>query len=122
MAEKNGISERAQRGFANSVAYDQHRPAYSPTLVQSLLEQLRVAGKKHAKIVDLAAGTGKLTAALAARHEEYEILAVEPHDGMREVLAGKELPRVTVIKGTAEKMGVDDESVDAVMVAQVGLC
>lgn len=72
--------------------------------------------------MDLAAGTGKLTEALAAREEQFEITAVEPHDGMREVLVGKKLPRVKVVKGTGESMGdVPDGSVDAVLVAQVGL-
>lgn len=116
-----GINERAQSGFAKSSAYDAHRPTYSPTVVQFLLDRLGVAGQKNARILDLAAGTGKFTEALAAREERYDIVAVEPHDGMREVLATKKLPRVTVVPGTGESMpSVEDASVDAVIVAQVG--
>ena len=78
-----------------------------------------MAGKHGAKIIDLAAGTGKLTEALAAREERYDILAVEPHDGMRDVLAAKALPRVKVVAGTAEAIPCADEAVDAVVVGQV---
>ena len=116
-----GINARAQSGFAKSAAYDTHRPTYSASIVQLLLENVGVAGKKRARIVDLAAGTGKFTEALAAREEEFEIIAVEPHSDMRHVLAGKKLPRVKVVEGTGEKMeSVEDGSVDAVVVAQVG--
>lgn len=113
------INDRAQIGFAKSAAYDQHRPSYPPASVQELLTQVRVAGKKGAKIVDLAAGTGKFTEALAARDEQYETIAIEPHDGMCRVLAGKNLPRVTVKPGKADSMPLEDSSVDAVTIAQV---
>lgn len=80
-----------------------------------------MAGEKHATIIDLAAGTGKLTEALAARDEEYQIIAVEPHADMRDVLAKKKLKGVTVVDGLGDSMpSIDDESVDAVTVAQVG--
>ncbi|QIX00126.1 hypothetical protein AMS68_005643 [Peltaster fructicola] len=112
------INARAQSGFSKAAAYDQHRPSYGPASVQLLLEQCRVAGVKHAKVLDLAAGTGKLTELLAARDEQFEVLAVEPHDGMRDVLAGKKLSGVAVRPGTAAKIDVPDESIDAVLVAQ----
>lgn len=121
MSEANQINSRAQHGFANASSYDQHRPTYSPEIVQDLLAQIRVAGNKDAVIVDLAAGTGKLTEVLASRDEGYRIIAVEPHDGMRKVLEGKKLKGVEVVNGTGEKMEViPDESVDGVVVAQVG--
>ncbi|KXT06260.1 hypothetical protein AC578_9117 [Pseudocercospora eumusae] len=119
MSTKTQIHSRAQAGFANATSYDQHRPTYSADIVQYLLEQVRVAGKKGAKILDLAAGTGKLTEVLARRDEGYKIIAVEPHDEMREVLAGKKLKGVEVVNGTAESMDdVKDETVDAVVVGQ----
>ena len=120
MAPSNDISERAQTGFAKSAAYDQHRPAYTPTVVQLLLDNLRVSGKKHAKLLDLAAGTGKFTEALAAREEQYEIVAVEPHDEMRGVLAEKKLAGVSVMAGKGDSIPLEDGSVDAVLCAQVG--
>lgn len=116
-----GIHARAQVGFANSAAYDAHRPAYSPTVVQLLLEKVGVAGKHGATVVDLAAGTGKLTEALSDRDEQYNIIAVEPLETMRSVLAAKKLPRVKVVDGTGEDMSsIEGRSVDAVLVGQVG--
>lgn len=120
MSAPTGINNRAQVGFAKSEAYDQHRPSYTPSAVEELLKQTRVSGSKHAKILDLAAGTGKFTQSLAARPEEYDVVAVEPHDGMRDVLQNKKLPRVTIKTGTADSIPLEDGSVDAVIVAQVG--
>ncbi|CZT17993.1 uncharacterized protein RCC_03832 [Ramularia collo-cygni] len=115
----SGLDSRAQTGFTKSAAYDSHRPTYSASIVDFLLEQLRVAGKEHATIVDVAAGTGKFTEALAARDEKFRIIAVEPHADMRDVLAKKQLDGVTVVDGLAGSMPtIDDESVDAVTVAQ----
>lgn len=116
----SGINDQANKGFAKGAAYDANRPAYSGTIVKLLLENLGVSGRKKAKILDLAAGTGKFTEALASCDQEYEIIAVEPHDRMRQVLTDKNLPRVTVEDGTGEKIPLEAESVDAVICAQVG--
>lgn len=115
------INPDALSSFTNSTAYDSHRPTYPPASIQHLLAQCRVAGKRGARVVDLAAGTGKFTEALAAREEEFEILAVEPHADMRAVLEAKGLRGVRVVDGTAEEMGVEEGWADAVFVAQVGL-
>ncbi len=119
--EHHGINARAAEGFANSANYDKHRPSYTPTVVEQALSQCRVSGRKHAKILDLAAGGGKFTELLARRAEGFEIVAVEPHDGMREVLEGKKLAGVSVKAGRADGIPLEDESVDAVVVAQVGI-
>ncbi|KAK1030233.1 hypothetical protein LTR33_017129, partial [Friedmanniomyces endolithicus] len=116
--EHHGINARAAEGFANSANYDKHRPSYTPTVVEQALSQCRVSGRKHAKILDLAAGGGKFTELLARRAEGFEIVAVEPHDGMREVLEGKKLAGVSVKAGRADGIPLEDESVDAVVVAQ----
>ena len=121
MASSSNLDERAVVGFAKSEAYDQYRPAYSDTIVQLLLEKLGVAGKNGAKILDLAAGTGKFTEALAARDERFQIVAVEPHDGMRQVLDDKKLNSVSVKAGKADNIPLEDASLDAVICAQVGL-
>lgn len=120
MSQEDTFKTRARVGFAKGEEYDQYRPTYSPTMVQLLLDNLQVNGKKHAKILDLAAGTGKFTEAVAAREEQFEIVAVEPHEKMRGVLAGKELRGVTVKDGKADAIPLPDASVDAVICAQVG--
>lgn len=119
-SEHGGINVRAAQGFAASSDYDKHRPSYPAASVEELLSGCRVAGKKGAKIVDLAAGTGKFTELLAKRNEEFEIIAIEPHHGMRDVLAAKQLPRVTVLSGKADAMPLEEASVDCVIAAQVG--
>jgi hypothetical protein len=54
------------------------------------------------------------------RNREYEILAIEPHEGMREELVKKHLKaNVKVLHGDAENMAVETEWADAVIAAQV---
>ena len=65
-------------------------------------------------MVDLAAGTGMLTRALAARG--LAVTAIEPVDEMRELIASGE--RVRILGGTAEAITVAARSADAVTVAQ----
>ena len=62
-------------------------------------------------VLDLAAGTGKLTRALQA--SGVRVVAVEPIEAMRAALAG-----VEVLEGTAEAVPLPDGAVDAVTVAQ----
>ena len=78
-----------------------------------------VAGVRNAKIIDLACGTGKFTELLAARPEEFEIIGVEPHAGMRDVLVKKGLERVRVEDGDAGNMPIEDDWGDACVAAQV---
>lgn len=114
------IPSASIRGFQNASSYDKYRPSYPLEAVTRFLEHLQVNCVKGARIVDLAAGTGKFTELLAGRDEEYEILAVEPLSGMRKELEKKELPGVKVLEGEASDMaGVESQSVDAVIAAQV---
>lgn len=85
------------------------RPGYPPQAVDLLVPAGAV------DVLDLAAGTGKLTSALVARG--LRVVAVEPADGMRAQLAAA-LPDVDVRPGTAESVPLPDASVDAVTVAQ----
>ncbi|KAL6716313.1 hypothetical protein ACLMJK_005879 [Lecanora helva] len=71
------------QGFENAECYDRHRPSYPIEAVDSLLKHMHIHGLNGARIVDLAAGTGKFTQLLAHRNEEYDIVAVEPHGEMR---------------------------------------
>jgi SAM-dependent methyltransferase len=66
-------------------------------------------------VVDLGAGTGKLTRQLVAKG--LDVIAVEPSEGMRDQLA-RSLPSVPVVRGSAEEIPLDDQTVDAVLVAQ----
>lgn len=116
----SGVAHASTVGFRDATSYEKHRPSYPSEAVESLLEHLQVKGLKGARIVDLAAGTGKFTELLASRDENYEILAVEPHEGMRRVLERKELSGVQILGGEADSMPeIECHSVDAVVAAQV---
>lgn len=98
------LAPAAAAGFHNASAYDAHRPSYPASAVQALLTHMRLADKPHARIVEVAAGTGKFTEALAARHEGFEVVAVEPHGEMRRELEAKGLNGVSVRAGRAEAL------------------
>ena len=114
---------RASTGFTQNFGpahiYDLHRPSYPPEAVSKLLTALEVDHYHGARILDLGAGTGKFTELLAARGEEYEIVAVEPRQEMRRELEKKRLRGVTVVEGNAFDIPVEEGSVDAVIASQV---
>jgi SAM-dependent methyltransferase len=68
-----------------------------------------------ASVLELGAGTGKLTRVLAATFES--VVAVEPDEGMRQLLA-ELCPEAQVVAGTAEESPVAAGSVDAVFAAE----
>ena len=103
-------AERARRAgsFARVAReYDRGRPGYPPQAIEWIL------GRRPIEVLDIGAGTGKLTdAVLAAGHHA---VAVEPLAEMREVLIARR-PQLAVIAGTAERLPLGDGSVDAVVV------
>ena len=66
-------------------------------------------------VLDLGAGTGKLTRALATRG--LEVFAVDPSSNMLDQLRAA-IPSATVTVGTAEDIPLADASVDAIVVGQ----
>ena len=89
--------------------YERGRPGY-PDQVVDLAE---VA--PSAKVLELAAGTGKFTRQLVSRFAH--VVAVEPDPGMRRLLVAG-YASVEAIDGTAEQIPLADDAVDAVFVAQ----
>jgi SAM-dependent methyltransferase len=89
--------------------YEATRPSYP----DELLDLLPVAS--GATVLDLGAGTGKLTRVLARRYAR--VIAVEPLDGMRAILE-RVVQDVEALPGSAERIPLDDASVDAVFAAQ----
>ncbi len=109
-----GINDVAADGFgAGADAYEQGRPSYADDLVAFLVDRLGIAPGR--RVVDLAAGTGKLTRLLVPTGAS--ITAVEPVDAMRAKLA-EACPAVVAVEGTAEAIPLADASVDVVTVAQ----
>jgi SAM-dependent methyltransferase len=95
-----------------AAAYAEHRPDYPADGIRWAL-----AGADHEprRVLDLAAGTGKLTGGLLALG--LEATAVEPDPEMRAELT-RRLPGVSAVDGTAERIPLPDASMDAVLVGQ----
>ena len=105
-----GIDALAHEGFSRgAAAYERARPAYPREAVAWICERLGVAG--GGSVLDLGAGTGKL-ARLVREVTGADVVAVEPVAEMREIAAAHGVP---VVDGTAEDLGVGDETVDAVV-------
>jgi len=102
----------ATRGFAAADVYERGRPGYPAAAVAAIVERLDLRAGRT--VLDLAAGTGKLTRMLVPRGAT--VLAVEPIPEMREELE-RRVPGVGVLAGTAEQIPLDDDSADAVTVA-----
>lgn len=103
-----------REGFAHSAdLYERGRPGYPGRLLDELFARLGLGHGAH--VLDLAAGTGKLTRQLAGR--ATVLSAVEPSADMRRVLA-REAPRAQVLEGSAERIPLGDGSVDAVFCGQ----
>jgi SAM-dependent methyltransferase len=107
-----GSFDREVRGLsfgAVACAYERSRPGYPVDAVRWL------AGDEPCDVVDLGAGTGKLTRSLAA--QGHRVTAVEP---LPEMLAQLEaaVPGVAALAGSAEAIPLADGSADVVTVAQ----
>jgi SAM-dependent methyltransferase len=93
-------------------AYERGRPEYAPAVVGAITSELGIG--TTGRVLDLAAGTGKLTRALL--HAGLDVVAVEPQAPLREVLiAGVGSGRVK--EGVAESIPLGDRSVAAVTIA-----
>jgi SAM-dependent methyltransferase len=89
--------------------YELGRPGYA----EAALDAVGLA--PEAVVLDLAAGTGKLTRQLVSRVES--VIAVEPLDGMRAVLE-RVVPEAEAFSGTADAIPLADDAVDAVFVGE----
>jgi SAM-dependent methyltransferase len=101
--------ERANAFAVVADDYDRARPSYPLEAVRWLI------GRTRLDVVDLGAGTGKLTEVLQG--DQHRVVAVEPSPALRDKLAAR-LPTTTVLAGRAEGIPLPDRSADAVLVAQ----
>lgn len=92
--------------------YERGRPEYAPAVVGALMAELAL--RPDSVVLDLAAGTGKLTRALLAAG--LDVMAVEPQRALRDLLAANIGPE-RVHEGVAEAIPLADGSVHAVAVA-----
>lgn len=92
---------------AAATAYAEHRPDYAQAAVRWALD-----AAPGPRVLDLGAGTGKLSATLVALGAE--VVAVEPDPAMLAELR-RALPAVRALPGSAEAIPLPDASVDAVL-------
>jgi ubiquinone/menaquinone biosynthesis C-methylase UbiE len=109
MRERNEHDLHARSFDQAADVYEAARPAYPADAASWLLEG--VTGR----VLDLGAGTGKLTRSLVERG--HEVSAVDPSSAMLRVLR-EALPGVDAQIGSGEHIPFDDQSVDAVVCAQ----
>jgi SAM-dependent methyltransferase len=103
------LHRAAAEGFARSAdAYERGRPGYPDAAIRHVIAQL----PPRPVVLDLAAGTGKLTRPLL--DAGLSVIAVEPVAEMRAALPAA----ARAFDGTAEAIPLADGSVDAVTVGQ----
>ena len=91
-----------------AAAYAEHRPGYAQAAVRWALDE----PAPGPRVLDLGAGTGKLTAVLLALGAG--VIAVEPDPAMLAELR-RALPGVRALRGSAEALPLPDGCVDAVL-------
>ena len=93
--------------------YERARPEYPAEAVDWIAERLDL--RPGRTVLDLGAGTGKLTRALLPTGAR--VIAVEPGDAMRAELE-RAVPSAVALRGSAEALPLGDDSVDAITVGQ----
>jgi ubiquinone/menaquinone biosynthesis C-methylase UbiE len=94
-------------------AYESARPGWPSAALDHAVRELGL--QRRAPVVELGAGTGKLTRMLVDRFDR--VVAVEPLTGMR-VLLESLVPQAEVLTGRAEEIPLADDVVQAVFSAE----
>jgi ubiquinone/menaquinone biosynthesis C-methylase UbiE len=110
---KNDVNTVAAQGFQQAATlYEQARPSYP----SEAIDWIKSLCDKPDIIIDMGAGTGKLTRLLGTMGAR-ELVAIEPVSAMRENL--KKIPIITkIIDGTAENIPFEDHTVDMIICGQ----
>jgi len=97
-----------------ATVYEEARPDYPTEAVSFLVDTLGLGPGR--RVLDLAAGTGKLTRALIP--SGAQVIGVEPVSAMRRILAASTSPVVAAMAAVARALPVGDGVLDAITVAQ----
>lgn len=108
------VDPRARVGFQRAASrYDRSRPEAPPAAIDALVRSLRIS--RQSTVIELGAGTGKLSRLLVPRTGPY--LAIEPVPAMRAQFR-RGLPAVPIVGGIAEMLPIHPSSADAIVAAQ----
>jgi SAM-dependent methyltransferase len=103
------MTERSRSFGAVAAAYARYRPGYPAAALDWAL-----APTRGCEVLDLGAGTGKVTEALL-RRRGVRVTAVDPDPAMLAQFR-TDFPTVTAYEGTAERIPLPAAAVDAVVV------
>jgi SAM-dependent methyltransferase len=103
-------AEFARSFGSRASSYQRMRPSYPQAAVDFVLH-----GRPPGRLLDVGAGTGKLTQVLLEHTDQ--VVAVEPDPQMRVEFA-QALPTVELLAGSAERLPLPDASVDAIFAGQ----
>jgi SAM-dependent methyltransferase len=106
-------TRRASSFGSQAAAYAKYRPEYPRDMLEWALEPVRNA--PGLRVLDVGAGTGKLTGGLVALG--LDVVAVEPDRAMLAELTNR-YPDVEAMRGTAEELRLPDASVNAAFAGQ----
>ena len=109
MTGMDNHSVRARSFGQQASLYERLRPSYPAQAIDELLP------RRGRRVVDVGAGTGKLTGALL--RAGHTVVAVEPDPGMRATLI-EQLPGVDAREGTGEALPLADRGADAICYGQ----
>lgn len=108
------VNQISQTSFdQNHLLYDRVRPDFIPEAVEFLVKALGLG--KNSRVVELAAGTGKFTRAIADKG--FNLTAAEPSDGMIKSFR-QNFPSIEMVKGDSYNLPYATESVDGLIIAQ----
>ena len=107
------MPERARSFGTVAAAYARHRPGYPAAALDWALAPPR-GSRGRQEVLDLGAGTGKVTEALL-RRPGVRVTAVDPDPAMLDQFRA-DFPTVDVHEGTAEQIPLPAAAVDAVVV------
>jgi SAM-dependent methyltransferase len=106
-------AERARSFETVAHEYERHRPDYPPEAITWAAEVLALPA--DARVLDVGAGTGKLTRVLVAAG--FDVAAVEPGGAMLDQLR-LAVPEAEAHEAPAEQIPLPEESADAAFAAQ----
>lgn len=117
---KADVHEVARRGFEAQVeSYDKGRPDYPNDAVEEACAfgGLNTSSEERRRVLEVGAGTGKLTRTLVQYVDRRGIVAIEPADAMRAKFH-ENFADIEIMDAVVTKLPFEDGTFDAIFVGQ----